>query len=222
VNDNIQSTPESKPNPDPTVATNDAVARAVRAERDYVIGQVEIIITRINAIDEATKVLSQNVNRTPTLLQTSIKSFSALMNEKFRGVDRRLAAAEKLRLEQKQDSKTGLDAALAAQKEAAGTQDINNQKAIDKSEKATAEIIKNNQDTNKQVTDTLTKNQDELKTAVTNILATKAGSTETTDNSRAENAERRANIAIMVSVVLVILTVIGITVTIIIATRSHP
>jgi hypothetical protein len=198
----LQTLKESKPNPDPTVATNDAVARAVRAERDYVDLKIENVITRLDAMDEATRVLKDDVTRTPTLLQTAIKSFGELMDEKFSAITDKFKAAESLRLEQKQDSKTGLDAALAAQKEAAGTQDINNQKAIDKSEKATAEIIKNNQDANKASIDTLTKTVDEVKTDVNTIKSVKLGSGEASAGSR-------ANIALAISVVLFLLTIIG-------------
>src|SRR5665213_1648166 len=140
---NITSMPESKPNPDPTQATIDALDKAVAAERDYVDGRVDVIETRLDASDEAVKVLSDNVNRVPTALQEAIGNLSSLMSEKFHSINDKLSAAESLRIEQKGDSKTGLDAALAAQKEAAAAQDVNNQKAIDKSEKATAEIIKN-------------------------------------------------------------------------------
>jgi hypothetical protein len=174
--DNLMtSEPNTKPNPDPTIATNEAVARATKSERDYANGKIDNLITRLDAMDEATRVLSDNVNRTPTLLQTAIKNFGDLMDEKFKAISEKFASAESLRLEQKADAKTGLDAALSAQKEAAATQDINNQKAIDKSERATAEIIKNNQDANKQAIDTLTKGLDELKLDVSKNTASKQG-----------------------------------------------
>jgi hypothetical protein len=138
-------------------------------------GQLAVLATRLNGIDEATKVLSETLNRTPTILQTAVTSFGALVDEKFLQVRSQFEQAERVRLEQKQDSKTGLDAALSAQKEAAATQDINNQKAIDKSERATAEIIKNNQDANRQALETLTKGVDELKLEVSKIVSMKQG-----------------------------------------------
>ena len=202
---------EIKPNPDPSVLTNDAIVGAVKAERDYVDGRVDVIETRLDASDEAVKVLSDNVNRVPTSLQEAIANFGALMKEKFKSIDRRLQAAERMRVEQKQDSKTGLDAALAAQKEAATTQDVNNQKAIDKSERATAEIIKNNQESNKQAIETLTKSVDELKLEVGKISASKEGGQEVVQTNR-------ANVAIGVSVILAVAAII--TVVILVATKK--
>jgi hypothetical protein len=169
---------KSQPSPDPTEATNDSLERLSKVDRDYTDGQVAIVETRLDAMDRATKIFSDNLNRVPTDLQIAIKSFGDIVNEKFKSINDKFTTAESWRLEQKSDSKTSLDAALSAQKEAAATQDINNQKAIDKSEKATSEVIKNNQDTNKQSLDNLTKTVDELKTEVATITAAKQGAIE--------------------------------------------
>ena len=53
------------PNPDPTVATTDAVERAVAALRDFVIGQVSILEERLNGIDKATSVDASSMLPTP-------------------------------------------------------------------------------------------------------------------------------------------------------------
>jgi hypothetical protein len=113
-----------KPNPDPTIATYDALTRSARGERDYV--------------------LSQTVNRTPTMVQTEIVHLRDRVDLLMDGVDRRFADGAAAREREQRDNKVAVDAAFAAQKEAAAKQDESNSKAIDKSEAATAETIATN------------------------------------------------------------------------------
>src|SRR5687768_7599697 len=122
-----QQTPESVP--DPTVLTTDALARANKAERDYVDGQIAVLKTRLDGIDEATKVLNETVNRTPTEIQKAVAHLRELADSRFHGlhamVDQRTAAVDKhfehldsVRAEDKRESRALVDLALAAQKEA--------------------------------------------------------------------------------------------------------
>ena len=48
----MREEPTTKPIPDPTVATNDAVERAMKSERDYVEGIRAVLIERIQSITE--------------------------------------------------------------------------------------------------------------------------------------------------------------------------
>lgn len=121
---------ETKPNPDPTVATNDAVERAMKSERDYVNGQVAVLMERLSGIDEATKLRLSGIESIPEQISVAVEHLSDLVDEKFISVAKQFLLND-----------TALVAALAAQKEAASKQDEANQKAIAKSEAATNEAI---------------------------------------------------------------------------------
>lgn len=200
--------PETKPNPDPTIATNEAVERAMKSERDYVDGQIEKLLERLHGMDTATRLLSETAKEMPNLIQKEVSHLDDLVGVKFGSIEDKLAVAEELRKEQKADSKTGLDAALAAQKEAAHEQNVSNTLAISKSEQATAETIKTNQELTKSTTDALTKTLDEVKTAITRLDATKAGNQE---QKVAHNASVGQLLAIVggVGVVIAIISVLA-------------
>jgi hypothetical protein len=100
------------------------------------------------------------------------------------------------------DNKVAVDAAFAAQKEAASTQDQNNAKAIDKSERATAETIKTNQELSQTNIAALTKSLDELKLSVSRIESVKVGVTE-------NRAGIYAALAAAISLMIVGMTILG-------------
>lgn len=129
------------PVPDPTKLTTEQIERVAKSERDYVIGEIKVLEIRLDAMDEATKVLSDTINRTPTDIDKAIKAIREVFLEKFKAVGKQFDVAEKIRFEQKQDSIIGLNAALSAQKEAVVEQNKSNTLAIGKSEKATTESI---------------------------------------------------------------------------------
>jgi len=70
------------PIPDPTVLTTAQLGRAIESEREYVNGQLSIRDERLNAMDRATKLLDETVNRTPTLIQTEIQHIREIMDER--------------------------------------------------------------------------------------------------------------------------------------------
>ncbi len=102
-----------------------------------------------------------------------------------------------------------VDAAFAAQKEAAAKQDEGNAKAIDKSERATAETIKTNQDLNKATTDGMSKSLDEVKERLTRIESAKVGATETRQTSAENRSGLYATIGVVISITLFGLAIIG-------------
>ena len=73
-----------RPVPDPTALTTDQLRRELSALR-------EIITARLDGYDRATEVLSETVNRTPTVIQTEISHLRELM-------ETRIEAAELLSL----------------------------------------------------------------------------------------------------------------------------
>jgi hypothetical protein len=189
------------PIPDPTVATNDAVERAVNAERDYVDGQLGILRERLVGIDRATVVLNETVNRVPTALQEGLGHLQAVMDERFHSIDKQFAERDTRSERESRDNKVAVDAAFAAQKEAAAKQDEANAKAIDKSERATAETIKTNYELAAAKTEALTKSLDEVKLQLASISAGKQGGRDTITSIYA--------FAGFLLVVIVILGIIG-------------
>jgi hypothetical protein len=99
----------SRPVPDPTVLTTEALHREIAALR-------ELVFERIARESE--------VN-----------------DEKFTSVEKTLALVETQRVEQKQDTKAAVDAALTAQKEAVKEQTTASERAIAKSETSTTKSI---------------------------------------------------------------------------------
>lgn len=132
---------DSMPTPDPTVLTTEALTRAVQAERDYVDGQLDVLRERLRAIDMATRLLNETVNRVPTDVTKEVTHLRELMDERLTSVGVQFKERDTRQERESRDNKVAVDAAFAAQKEAAAKQDEGNAKAINKSEMATAETI---------------------------------------------------------------------------------
>lgn len=134
-----QATPANEP--DPTVLTTQQLDRGLEGERDYVRGEIRVIEQRLNAMDVATRLLNETVNRVPTDVQVSVGSLKDLHSEKFTSVALQFAERDTRQERESRDNKVAVDAAFAAQKEAASEQNKSNTLAIDKSERATAETL---------------------------------------------------------------------------------
>jgi cation transport regulator ChaB len=124
-----------------TNATDAAMTRAVKAERDYTDGQIAVLKERLSGMDRATLVLEETVNRVPTALQEGLGHLQAVMDERFASIETQFKERDTRSERESRDNKVAVDAAFAAQKEAASEQNKSNTLAIDKSEKATAETI---------------------------------------------------------------------------------
>lgn len=163
-------TPSSLPDqgrPDPSDQSQRAIDRAVKSERDFFLGKIEVIETRLNGIDEASKVLHETVTRTPTEIQQAITHVRELDDEKFISVEKQFQGRDE-----------AVKAAFSAQEKQALAQEASNKEAINKSERTTTETIKTNQELGKATTDALTKSLDEMKLTVAAIRANKEGSKE--------------------------------------------
>lgn len=132
---------ESKPNPDPTSATNAAVDRAMRSERDYVDGQIAVLVERLNGIDTATVLRMTNFEQTPVQVDEKVRHLFELMTEKFASVQTQFTERDERAVRESTANTVAVNAAFAAQKEAAAEQNKSNTLAIDKSEIATKEAI---------------------------------------------------------------------------------
>ena len=182
-----QQTPKTEP--DPTVLTTQQLDRGLEAERDYVDGVVAVIEQRLSAMDRATELLNETVNRVPTALQVAIANLRELHEEKFKSVALQFAERDTRSERESRDNKVAVDAAFAAQKEAASEQNKSNTLAIDKSERATAETLNKQADLfesrtraiDGQITDLkdrLNSDMSDIKTRLTAIEENKKGSTD--------------------------------------------
>jgi sugar-specific transcriptional regulator TrmB len=134
-----------RPVPDPTTLTTEQLRRELSALR-------EVLVTRIEGMDRATDLLSETVNRTPTVIQTEISHLRELMNEKlgslssqadekFTSVDQRFNERDVRTDQAAKASKEALDAALLAAKELVSQQNEANAAAADKAEQSTIKQI---------------------------------------------------------------------------------
>lgn len=199
--------PIQTPVPDPTELTTKQIERGDKAERDYVDAKLDVIRARLNGMDEATKVLDETINRTPTDIQEAVGHLKELSNERLSSVQVQFKERDTRQERESRDNKVAVDAAFAAQKEAAAKQDESNQKAIDKSEKVTTDAINKLQDGFKTSNDALQAQINDLKLSQGRVDANKVGGQENSQNAR-------ANIALAISIVLFIFSAIGIGITI--------
>jgi hypothetical protein len=132
---------DSRPVPDPTVLTTDAVNQATKAARDYTDGKVAVLLERLDGIDRATELLNSTVTRVPTETQKEVAHLGGLMNERFTSVQTQFAERDTRQERESRDNKIAVDAAFAAQKEIAAKQDESNARALEKSEKGTEKTI---------------------------------------------------------------------------------
>jgi cation transport regulator ChaB len=188
--------------PDPTVLTTQQMTRAVQAERDYVDGQLDVLRERLTGIDRATVVLNETVNRTPTEIQKEIAHLRELMTERFNSVDKQFQERDTRQERESRDNKVAVDAAIVAQKEAAAQRDLANQKAIDKSELATAETMKAFGELFRTTTDNIKEQFSALELKVTQLIAGAAGGKE-------KAAGINANFTLLIALAVLAVLVLG-------------
>jgi hypothetical protein len=205
-----------KTEPDPSVAAYDALDRLRRELKEHTDGRFEVVLERLRGIDKATELLNETVNRVPTDLQKAIAQVRELMDERFASVALQFKERDTRSERESRDNKVAVDAAFAAQKEAASEQNKSNTLAIDKSEKATAETLNKQADLFKSTTDALADKIDDVKarqsTLEAQLLAQAAkgtGAQEATVERRQSNAAIYAAMTIGVSLILAVLTIVA-------------
>jgi formate dehydrogenase maturation protein FdhE len=118
-----------RPDPDPSTLTTQQLQRELLALR-------EIIEARLDGNDIAVNLLRTTTDKLPSTIKMSFEQLKSLHEEKFSSIAKQFMERD-IRTEQTaRDSKVAVDAALQAQKEAAGAQNESNAASISKSEAA--------------------------------------------------------------------------------------
>ncbi len=159
-----------------------------------------------------TEQLLREVGNVERLMDARLKIIEAVTDERFNSVETQFALFERQRIEQKQDTKSAVDSALAAAEKAVGNQTIASEKAIGVGQTATAEQLKQTNITVSTALGGLTSMLNDLKTRVERIENIRQGGTEL-------RTDQRQNAAQMIGLAAVLVAAIAIAVTIILATR---
>jgi uncharacterized coiled-coil protein SlyX len=122
------------PRPDPSLLTTEQLHHEVAALR-------QILETRLDGMDIATKVLNDTVTRVPTDVDRQVAHLRELHEEKFKSVDKQFAERDIRAERESRDNKIAVDAAFAAAKEAVAAQNVSSSEAISKSEASTTKQI---------------------------------------------------------------------------------
>jgi hypothetical protein len=101
----------------------------------------EITQVRLDGMDKAIVLFTENLTRVPTETDKQVSHLKELHNEKFDSIQNQFVERDERTEQAAIATKIAVDAALQAQKEAAGAQNESNAAAISKSEVATAKQI---------------------------------------------------------------------------------
>lgn len=163
--DTEQDSSGSRPVPDPTSLTTEALMREVQTLREL-LGQ------RIQSLDDK---LSERLNG---MVQSR--------DEEVKGIEDKLKLVEQQRVEQKKDTKDAVDAALTAQKEAVREQTTASERSIAKSETATTKSIDELGKTFATALDGFRREVGDLKDRLTTVEQRRVGSQEATGQQQGE------------------------------------
>lgn len=150
----------SKPDPDPTVLTTEALLREVANLK-------ELLVLSIKPIAEKVDRLQMEVDEIPDRIDEKVGSLENLHGERFKSIQTQFEERDKRADQTSRDSKTAVDAALQAAKEAVGEQNKSSSLAIAKSETATSKQIDQQGQLLETKTTALNSKIDDLKERVT-------------------------------------------------------
>jgi cation transport regulator ChaB len=185
-NDGLEAESPITPRPDPTFLTTQQLIRESAGLREMITSKLDameastilrlkVIETRLDGMDRAIDLVKQLTDKLPSQIDEKLSAKSYILEEKLASVQTQFKERDTRSERESRDNKVAVDAAFAAQKEAAAKQDEANAKAIDKSEKATAETIKTNQELSRAGMDAITKSLDEVKQRLTRFEGKEEG-----------------------------------------------
>lgn len=216
---------------DPTTLTTDQLRREIGALKDLMLREIsqleklsateiacaqELADQKFAAIDHATALRLTVIGDIPKTIAEKVNHLAALNEERFASVGRQFAERDTRTDAITVLNNKALDAALAAQKEAAAETNKSNTLAISKSETATTETINKLAELFQTTTDGLSDKIDDLKSRVGAIDATMvgfiergAGVRQSVSDTRQSGVDSRAVLASVLGVLLFVLTVAG-------------
>ena len=109
----------STPIPDPTERTNAQIEAAMVAIRDYIDGQLAVRDERLRGIDTATSLRLDALAEVRETLNAGLVHEREITDEKFGSVAQQFIERDTRSEREARDNKVAVDAAFAAQKEAA-------------------------------------------------------------------------------------------------------
>lgn len=190
----------SRPVPDPTLLTTAAVKLALEQEEKRVAGLLDTLRQRLDGMDVAADLRLKQFEHLDGLIDSKVKCVEDVLNEKFEGVQSLFQALKERMAEQKTDTKTALDDALAAAKEAVTLQTVASEKSIDKSETATTKQI----DALGTRVDQAGLEKDEkindLKSRLDRLEASRQGGVDQRTETRTQGSDNRAILAAILGV----------------------
>lgn len=199
------------PSPDPTRLTSDAVNAATAQWRRDLASLREIVVTRLDAMDQATRLqvvqLEQQLLALREFLLGEIRKDAAVSVERFGAVDNRFAERDTRTEQAAQESRISLDAALAAAKEAVSEQNKANTLAIGKSEAATQKQID-------AMLAQMNASNKALDEKIADVKARQDRGEGGTAGAAGSRTERRLDTGQAIAVLAIVLTVVGLLVAI--------
>jgi carboxypeptidase C (cathepsin A) len=140
--------------------------------------------------------------------ETLVDGKALVTVEKFAAIDRQLSLVERQRVEQKEDTKTAVDAALQAQKEAVREQTIASERAIAKSEAATTKQLDQQSATFGTAISGVSSNLSDHKDLVSNSLSDLKDRVTGMENIRRGGREMSASMLVIIGLVISVFSIV--------------
>jgi len=135
----------SRPDPDPTTLTTQALYREINQVHDLINSETYAVSSglsaRIDGADRERLRLQAEIDALPTEVTRRIDTLRVLHEEKFNSIQVQFSERDTRTEQTSKDSKVAVDAALQAAKEAVGEQNKSSALAIAKSEASTTKQI---------------------------------------------------------------------------------
>ena len=135
----------SRPDPDPTTLTTQALYREINQVHDLINSETYAVSSglsaRIDGADRERLHLQAEIDALPTEVTRRIDTLRVLHEEKFNSIQVQFSERDTRTEQTSKDSKVAVDAALQAAKEAVGEQNKSSALAIAKSEASTTKQI---------------------------------------------------------------------------------